>query len=189
MVADILITATLKGHWLVLLRCDSPLASWPGPPGRNRCGGHGYSRACIYTSGTDKGCSHRTDIWNRAEGLGGGVGSQCGSAANTREHGCLMTNYLWIHYDYQQFADQCQSNKSIWRKMSKTEKQQGNKLTTCAHCSCRKRRWCWRIPGLSPWTLDRAVQSGGLLQNIVTNKDLVIYWTHKFHNSFERKNK
>lgn len=73
--------------------------------------------------------------------------------------------------------------------MSKTEKLQENKLTTCARCSCRKRRWCWRIPGLSPWTLDRAVQSGGLLQNIVTNKDLVIYWTHKFHNSFERKNK
>lgn len=31
------------------------------------------------------------------KGWGYGVGSQCGSAANTREHTCLMTNYLCIH--------------------------------------------------------------------------------------------
>lgn len=46
-------------------------------------------------------------------GWGNGVGRQCGSAANTPEHRCLMTNYLCIHYDYQEFAGQCQSNKSI----------------------------------------------------------------------------
>lgn len=46
-------------------------------------------------------------------GWGGGVESQCGSAANTREHRFLMTDYVCVHYDNQQFAEQCQSNKSI----------------------------------------------------------------------------
>lgn len=65
-------------------------------------------------------------------------------------------------------------------------KTKGNKLTTCVRCSCRKRRWCWRIPGLSPWTSDRVGQSGGHLQNIATNKDLVIYGTNNFLNEFEK---
>lgn len=67
------------------------------------------------------------------------------------------------------------------RKWAKQRKLQGNKLTICARCSCRKQSWCWQIPGLSPWTLDRVVQSGGLLQNTVKIKGLVIYWTLYFH--------
>lgn len=105
------------------VKTSSPLASWPCPLGRNRYGGHGYSRACIYTSGIGKGCSHMKGIWKRAEEReGGSVVSQSRTAANTGECRCLMTNYLCIHYDNQQFEEQWRSNKSIWTKRIKTEK-------------------------------------------------------------------
>lgn len=79
---------------------------------------------------------------------------------------------------------------SIVGQTNHNEGKTRNTLTTCVHCSCRKRSWCWQRPGPSPWTLDRVVQSDGLLQNIVATKGLVIYWKlfhfrnppHKNHN-------
>lgn len=100
----------------IVLKRDSPQASGLGLLGRNMCGGRGYSHACIYTSGTDRDCSHMTDIWteSRAEERRR-RDLLLYSNKYTREQQLNKSNYVCIQYSFQQSANQCRLFKSIRR--------------------------------------------------------------------------
>lgn len=141
------------------------------------CEGRGCSHVCIYTSGTGKDCSHRTDTCteDRRE-PNTWLGISIEQAAHTLEK-LNMPTYSCIQYNFQQFRNQCHlvfinmKGLQLWQAVCWREVLQGgNRLTTCVRYSCRTQNWCLRTPGLSPWIWDRAARPGGPLEKIDDSK-------------------
>lgn len=62
------------------------------------------------------------------------------------------------------------------------------RLTTCARYSCRKQNSYWQMPGLSPWTSDRAARSGGhLKKKFIVKINSLIHRGGKSKTSKKRK--